>query len=64
MDSATIPRPADLDWGDPGFGSYASGVDPNLQLFQEDLRPELILARSPADQVGMEWTEAVAGLPR
>lgn len=63
MDSATIPRALqDLDWGViPGSMSYASGVDPNLQLFQEDLRPELILvAVTRADQVGTEWTEAVA----
>ena len=52
----------DLDWGViPGSMSYASGVDPNLQLFQEDLRPELILvAVTRADQVGTEWAEAVA----
>lgn len=63
MDSATIPRALqDLDWGViPGSMSYASQVDPNLQLFQEDLRPELILvAVTRADEVGEEWTDAVA----
>ncbi len=63
MDSATIPRALqDLDWGViPGSMSYASKVDPNLQLFQEELRPELILvAVTRADEVGEEWTGAVA----
>ena len=63
MDSATIPRSLqDLDWGViPGSMSYASKVDPNLQLFQEELRPELILvAVTRAVEVGEEWTEAVS----
>lgn len=63
MDSATIPRAlTDLDWGViPGSMSYASNVDPNLQLFQEDLRPELILvAVTRADEIDSEWTTAVA----
>lgn len=67
MDSATIPRAlTDLDWGViPGSMSYASKVDPNLQLFQETLRPELILvAATRADQVDSEWAQAVAGAYR
>lgn len=67
MDSATIPRAlTDLDWGViPGSMSYASKVDPNLQLFQETLRPELILvAATRADQVDSEWAQAVASAYR
>ena len=67
MDSATIPRALpDLDWGViPGSMSYASKVDPNLQLFQEKLRPELILvAVTRADEIGEEWTDAVAAAYR
>lgn len=45
MDSATIPRSLDdIDWGViPGSISYSSGVETDLQFFQEELRPELIL---------------------
>ena len=36
-------------------------INPNLQLFQEDLRPELILvAVTRADEIDSEWTTAVA----
>ncbi|MDY5785574.1 MULTISPECIES: MetQ/NlpA family ABC transporter substrate-binding protein [unclassified Corynebacterium] len=63
MDSATIPRALpDLDWAViPGAISYSSKVDPSLQLFQETLRPELILvAATRSDEIGEEWTKAVA----
>ena len=62
MDSAAIPRALpDVDWGVlPGSMSYASKVDPNLQLFQENLRPELILnAATTGDKVDEEWVEEV-----
>ncbi|EEI61804.1 MetQ/NlpA family ABC transporter substrate-binding protein [Corynebacterium glucuronolyticum] len=62
MDSAAIPRALpDVDWGVlPGSMSYASKVDPNLQLFQENLRPELILnAATTSDKVNDEWVEEV-----
>lgn len=62
MDSATIPRSlADLDWGViPGSISYASGVDTELQHFQESLRPELILqAVVRAEDADSEWANAV-----
>lgn len=62
MDSAGIPRALpDVDWGVlPGSMSYASKVDPNLQLFQENLRPELILnAATTSDKVDEEWVEEV-----
>lgn len=62
MDSAAIPRALpDVDWGVlPGSMSYASKVDPNLQLFQEHLRPELILnAATTSDKVDEEWVEEV-----
>lgn len=62
MDSAAIPRALpDVDWGVlPGSMSYASKVDPNLQLFQENLRPELILnAATTSDKVDEEWVEEV-----
>ena len=62
MDSATIPRSLDdLDWGViPGSISYSSGVDTNLQLFQETLRPELILqAVTTEDKKDSEWAKAV-----
>ncbi|WP_018296678.1 MetQ/NlpA family ABC transporter substrate-binding protein [Corynebacterium lubricantis] len=63
MDSATIPRALpDIDWGViPGSMSYASKVDPNLQLFQEELRPELILAAvTRADEEDSDWVQAVS----
>lgn len=63
MDSATIPRSLqDLDWGViPGSISYSSEVDPNLQYFQEELRPELILvAVARAEDADSEWADAVA----
>lgn len=62
MDSATIPRSLDdLDWGViPGSISYASGVDQELQLFQETLRPELILqAVVRAEDQDSEFASAV-----
>lgn len=62
MDSAGIPRALpDVDWGVlPGSMSYASKVDPNLQLFQENLRLELILnAATTSDKVDEEWVEEV-----
>jgi D-methionine transport system substrate-binding protein len=62
MDSATIPRSlADLDWGViPGSISYSSGVDQQLQYFQEDLRPELILqAVVRSEDADSEWAQAV-----
>ncbi len=62
MDSATIPRSLpDLDWGViPGSISYSSGTDPELQHFQENLRPELILqAVTRADKADTAWAQAV-----
>lgn len=63
MDSATIPRSLeDLDWGViPGSISYSSGVDTDLQYFQETLRPELILvAVVRSEDADTEWAEAIA----
>lgn len=62
MDSATIPRSLqDLDWGViPGSISYSSGVDAELALLDEDLRPELILvAVTTEDKQDSEWAQAV-----
>lgn len=63
MDSANLSRSLpDLDWAViPGSMSYSAGLDPNLQVFQENLRPELILvAVTTEDKVDEPWTEAVA----
>jgi len=62
MDSATIPRSLpDLDWAViPGSISYSSKVDSQLELFQEKLRPELILvATTTEDKVDSQWAQAV-----
>lgn len=62
MDSATIPRSlGDLDWGViPGSISYSAGTDTELQYFQENLRPELILqAVTRAEETDTEWAQAV-----
>ncbi|MDO4630931.1 MAG: MetQ/NlpA family ABC transporter substrate-binding protein [Corynebacterium sp.] len=62
MESATIPRSLqDLDWAViPGSISYSSKVDSKLQLFQETLRPELILvATTTEDKVNSDWAKAV-----
>ncbi|MFC2517826.1 MAG: MetQ/NlpA family ABC transporter substrate-binding protein [Corynebacterium matruchotii] len=62
MDSATIPRSLpDLDWAViPGSISYSSKVDSQLELFQEKLRPELILvATTTEDKVNSQWAQAV-----
>ena len=41
--------------------SYSAGLDPNLQLFQENLRPELILvAVTTEDKADKPWAKAVA----
>ncbi|SQG63678.1 methionine ABC transport system, solute-binding protein [Corynebacterium renale] len=63
MDSSTIPRAlGDLDWAIiPGAISYSAKVDPALQYFQENLRPELILqAVVRAEDKDSEWAKAVA----
>lgn len=63
MDSATIPRSLDdLDWGViPGSISYSSGVDTELQYFQESLRDELILvAVVRAEDADSQWAQDVA----
>lgn len=63
MDSANLSRSLpDLDWAViPGSMSYSAGLDPNLQVFQENLRPELILvAVTTQDKADEPWTEAVA----
>lgn len=63
MDSANLSRSLpDLDWAViPGSMSYSAGLDPNLQVFQENLRPELILvAVTTEDKADEPWTEAVA----
>ncbi|MEJ6548850.1 MetQ/NlpA family ABC transporter substrate-binding protein [Corynebacterium sp. USCH3] len=63
VDSAFISRAIDdVDWAViPGSMSYASGIDTDLQLLQEDLLPELVLqAVTQQDQVGSDWADAVA----
>lgn len=63
MDSANLSRSLpDLDWAViPGSMSYSAKLDPNLQLFQENLRPELILvAVTTEDKKDAEWAKAVA----
>lgn len=63
MDSANLSRSLpDLDWAViPGSMSYSAGLDPQLQVFQENLRPELILvAVTTEDKADEPWTEAVA----
>lgn len=63
MDSANLSRSLpDLDWAViPGSMSYSAGLDPKLQVFQETLRPELILvAVTTEDKVNQPWAEAVA----
>ncbi|CAM3095276.1 MetQ/NlpA family ABC transporter substrate-binding protein [Corynebacterium gottingense] len=63
MDSANLSRSLpDLDWAViPGSMSYSAGLDPNLQLFQENLRPELILvAVTTEDKADKPWAKAVA----
>ena len=63
MDSANLSRSLpDLDWAViPGSMSYSAGLDPNLQVFQENLRPELILvAVTTEDKADEPWTEAAA----
>lgn len=63
MDSANLSRSLpDLDWAViPGSMSYSAKLDPNLQLFQEELRPELILvAVTTEDKKEAPWAKAVA----
>ena len=63
MDSANLSRSLpDLDWAViPGSMSYSAKLDPNLQVFQEDLRPELILvAVTTEDKKDAPWAKAVA----
>ena len=63
MDSANLSRSLpDLDWAViPGSMSYSAKLDPNLQLFQEGLRPELILvAVTTEDKKDAPWAKAVA----
>ena len=63
MDSANLSRSLpDLDWAViPGSMSYSAKLDPNLQLFQEELRPELILvAVTTEDKKDAPWAKAVA----
>lgn len=63
MDSANLSRSLpDLDWAIiPGSMSYSAKLDPNLQLFQEELRPELILvAVTTEDKKDEPWAKAVA----
>lgn len=63
MDSANLSRSLpDLDWAViPGSMSYAAKLDPNLQVFQEELRPELILvAVTTEDKKDAPWAKAVA----
>lgn len=63
MDSANLSRSLpDLDWAViPGSMSYSAGLDPKLQVFQENLRPELILvATTTEDKKDSEWAKAVA----
>nr|VDG61978.1 lipoprotein transporter [Streptococcus thermophilus] len=63
MDSANLSRSLpDLDWAViPGSMSYSAGLDPNLQRFQENLRPELILvAVTTEGNQDKPWAKAVA----
>lgn len=63
MDSANLSRSLpDLDWAViPGSMSYSAGLDPNLQVFQENLRPELILvAVTTEGKQDAAWAKAVA----
>lgn len=63
MDSANLSRSLpDLDWAViPGSMSYSAKLDPNLQVFQEDLRPELILvAVTTEDKKDAPWAKAFA----
>ena len=63
MDSGNLSRSLpDLDWAViPGSMSYSADLDPKLQVFQETLRPELILvAVTTEDKKDQPWAEAVA----
>ena len=41
--------------------SYSANLDPNLQVFQEELRPELILvAVTTEDKKDKPWVQAVS----
>ena len=63
MDSANLSRSLpDLDWAViPGSMSYSAGLDPNLQRFQENLRPELILvAVTTEGKQDTPWAKAVS----
>lgn len=63
MDSGNLSRSLpDLDWAViPGSMSYSAGLDPKLQVFQENLRPELILvAVTTEDKKDQPWAKAVA----
>ena len=63
MDSGNLSRSLpDLDWAViPGSMSYSAGLDPKLQVFQENLRPELILvAVTTEDKKDQPWAQAVA----
>ena len=63
MDSGNLSRSLpDLDWAViPGSMSYSAGLDPKLQVFQEHLRPELILvAVTTEDKKDQPWAKAVA----
>lgn len=57
--SRTLP---DFDWAViPGSMSYSAGLNPKLQVFQETLRPELILvAVTTEDKKDQPWAKAVA----
>ena len=63
MDSANLSRSLpDLDWAAiPGSMSYSANLDPKLQVFQEELRPELILvAVTTEDKKDKPWVQAVS----
>ncbi|MEY8567068.1 MetQ/NlpA family ABC transporter substrate-binding protein [Corynebacteriaceae bacterium 7-707] len=67
LDSAFIPRGLDdVDWAViPGSMAYASGVDPELQLLQEELLPELeLVAVVRSEDAESEWADAVAAAYR
>ncbi|MGP9760745.1 MetQ/NlpA family ABC transporter substrate-binding protein [Corynebacterium sp. AOP12-C2-36] len=62
LDSGLISRALDdVDWAViPGSMSYAAGVDPDLQLLQEELLPDLeLVAVVRGEDTDTDWADAV-----